>query len=195
MGVISGGSLCAGFNELPRGTNRQYNLLVIGDDYRTARVHVREMVEGEQFSSKRNGAFFGGYCDISWQPATDIAGRMIDVKANLDQEVVLKAESALRGGNPDVALTLLHRVPKPPASHAREIAVDAATRIKNWQVLSQLLETPCGTAEQVLFITALTQLGGLSAAETALSSFGEIEPALRKDLQEQISLKRMMSPQ
>jgi Calcineurin-like phosphoesterase len=50
MAVVSAGSLCAGSNELPRGVNRQYNLIVIEDDMRRARVHVREMAEGGQFS-------------------------------------------------------------------------------------------------------------------------------------------------
>ncbi|MGY4466578.1 hypothetical protein ACVWWK_002260 [Bradyrhizobium sp. LB9.1b] len=38
MAVVSAGSLCAGARELPRGVNRQYNLIVIEDDFLHGRV-------------------------------------------------------------------------------------------------------------------------------------------------------------
>ena len=60
MAVVSTGSLCAGTRELPRGVNRQYNLIVIEDDFSHARIHVREMGEGEQFTLKHNGEFLKG---------------------------------------------------------------------------------------------------------------------------------------
>ncbi|HVX83332.1 MAG TPA: metallophosphoesterase [Phycisphaerae bacterium] len=195
MGVISGGSLCAGFNELPRGTNRQYNVIVIGDDYAKARLHVREMVEGEQFSSKRNGAFTEGYCDISWQPPRDTAGRIIDAAANANREIVLKAEAALRGGCPHDALALLQDASKPPASYARDIAIQAATQAKDWRELLRILRTPSTIDEHVLVVTALTQIGHLTAAEKALSVINGITESLRKELTDQIFLKRMMSNQ
>ena len=58
MAVISAGSLCAGNKELPRGVNRQYNLIVIDNNFTHARVHVREMGDGEQFTRKRSGEFY-----------------------------------------------------------------------------------------------------------------------------------------
>ena len=50
MAVVSAGSLCAGGPDLPRGVNRQYNLLVFDDQLDKARVHVREMGDGLQFT-------------------------------------------------------------------------------------------------------------------------------------------------
>lgn len=65
MAVVGAGSLCAGANQLPRGENRQYNLIVIEDDFVSARIHAREMGEGDQFTQKRNGAFLKGFVDVT----------------------------------------------------------------------------------------------------------------------------------
>ncbi|MCY4150506.1 MAG: metallophosphoesterase, partial [Gammaproteobacteria bacterium] len=68
MAVVGAGSLCAGVGQLPRGQNRQYNLIVIEDEFDRARVHVREMGDGGQFTGKRSGAFLDGYAEVSWSP-------------------------------------------------------------------------------------------------------------------------------
>ena len=99
-----GGCQCGfalrGARELPRGVNRQYNVVVIGDDFRSARVHAREMVEGEQFSRKSNGAFLQGFVKLDWQPYTDAAGRL-DARVENERNATLSAERALRSGDPE----------------------------------------------------------------------------------------------
>ena len=78
MAVVGAGSLCAGARELPRGENRQYNLVVIDDNFLSGRVHVREMGDGEQFTRKRSGPFLNGFLEISWQPSNDSLGTALD---------------------------------------------------------------------------------------------------------------------
>ena len=43
LAVVSAGSLAAGRAELPRGVNRQYNLVELNDDLTGGRLHVREI--------------------------------------------------------------------------------------------------------------------------------------------------------
>lgn len=50
MVVVSAGTLCADGDDLPIGTNRQYNVIEISDDMRGGRVHVREMRPGDNFA-------------------------------------------------------------------------------------------------------------------------------------------------
>ena len=40
MAVVSSGSLCAGARDLPRGVNRQYNVIVVSDDYSARLIRV-----------------------------------------------------------------------------------------------------------------------------------------------------------
>ena len=59
MAVVSAGSLCAGARDLPRGVNRQYNIVGVSDDYSEAEVHVREMTRGNHFAPSGGASVFG----------------------------------------------------------------------------------------------------------------------------------------
>ena len=107
MAVVSAGSLCAGFRELPRGVNRQYNLVVINDDYSGARLHVREMVEGGHFTRASRQGFLQGYNEIVWQVPLDAAGRKVDVAQQNERRAIEHAERALGSGDWKAALTAI----------------------------------------------------------------------------------------
>jgi predicted MPP superfamily phosphohydrolase len=192
MAVVSAGSLCAGYKELPRGVNRQYNLIVIEDDMRRARVHAREMAEGGQFTRKNSGAFTQGFVELNWEPTTDAMGRAIDAVEQNRRHAVLKADEALHSGHPDVAIELLQGVELLPASHARRVATQAALMLSDWAMLIMILNNPCSTEEAILLISALIRTNNLDRAATILDAYRDIDAATRREVEEQIATKRMM---
>lgn len=192
MAVISAGSLCAGSKELPRGVNRQYNVVVIEDDFRRARVHVREAVEGEQFSRKTNGGFPEGYAEVSWQAPSDVMGREINTSLENARRAVLQAEDALNSGDPREALKLLCDVELAPDSYARKIAIKAASNLDDPQLMATTIKTPYSEEETILLIFALLRIGDLDGAGTLLNSWPEIDSATRKEIEGRIANKKAM---
>lgn len=192
MGVVSAGSLCAGARELPRGVNRQYNLIVIDDALRRARVYVREMADGEQFGAKRNGAFLRGFSELTWQMATDIAGRPLDAAKANGRASTIQAEEALRAGRVDSAIALLRHIDLPPGSYQRKLAIDAFQRGGDWKSLSLAIGSPETIEEAVFLITALINLEQLDKAASVLEEAADLDVTTRKDLEAQISTKKMM---
>ena len=190
MAVVSAGSLCAGSNELPRGVNRQYNLIVIDDDFRRGRVHVREMVEGGQFTRKTNGPFMLGHVDLNWQPSVDAVGRPLRTDADNEWRSVLAAEDALKSGNPKEALRLLAGVDKGVGSHARRIALEAMLACCDWEAIETEFSDPKGTDEAVAAVVALTNNGKLEEATLILRrERSHIEQSIYEDLEGRISAK------
>lgn len=195
MAVISSGSLCAGSKQLPRGINRQYNVIVVEDDLLHARIHVREMAEGEQFSRKSNGAFWQGFIRLSWKGGTDAMGRMVDTCKENARHTILQAEDALHSGDAQRAIDLLMRAESLPSSHARRVAIEAAIKLQNWGLLSELITQPHSTEEAVLLVSALIRIGSLDRATAILTSNPAIDDAMRRELEGQIETKRMMRAQ
>lgn len=192
MAVVSAGSLCAGYRELPRGVNRQYNLVVIEDDMRHARVHVREMGEGEQFSRKSNGTFLQGFVEVGWKSNTDVMGREIKASEENSRRVILQAEDALHTGHARKAIELLQGIELSQSSYARSIVIQAALKLEDWPLLTTILAEPKSTEEAVLLVSALIRTDALDPAATTLSGLRDIDAATRKELEAQIETKRMM---
>lgn len=192
MAVVSAGSLCAGSNELPRGVNRQYNLVVIEDGFHRARVHVREMVEGEQFSRKSNGPFGQGFIELTFPAKTDAMGREIDVEQENVRRLILQADEELHLGNPGNAIDLLQSIDLSRASHARNIAIDSALKLYDWVLLVTLIDKPQSTEEAVLLVSGLIHTDALAQAADVLRGRPEIAPATRNDLEDQIEMKRIV---
>lgn len=192
MAVVSAGSLCAGARELPRGTNRQYNLIVIEDDFLHARVHVREMGEGEQFTRKRNGAFVEGFVEVSWQPLTDIMGRTFSAQADNVRRAVISAENALRDGRPQDAVQALGDADLSSAPHARRLMIDALLALRDWPALTAILRSPSGVEETVILISALVDSDNLDDAQAQLNAATEVDAATRAGLQDRITTRRLM---
>lgn len=191
MAVVSAGSLCAGARELPRGVNRQYNLIVVDDEFSSARVHVREMAEGLQFASKRAGAFSQGYVDVAWQGNTNYLDQTIDIDARNDSRSIFAAEDALRGDDPGRALDILGDIPSQRGGHARVIAIQAGLKLGDWPRLIELIGSPQNIEESVWLVTAYMNAGDLDKAESYLDS-SEIDHATRQALITQIQSKRIL---
>jgi len=192
MAVVSAGSLCAGSRELPRGVNRQYNLIVINDDYRSGRVHVREMAEGSQFTRKNSGAFSQGYVDIGWQANIDLAGRVINADSRNERRAILAAEDILHSGDPGQALFLLDGIELSRGSHARSIAVRAALALSDWPRLIGIIDEPQSPEEGIWLVTALAKTGDPDRAKALLDRQTDIDPATRRELDTQIATARLL---
>lgn len=191
MAIVGAGSLCAGTRELPRGVNRQYNLIVIDEDFLSARVHVREMVEGEQFTRKRNGVFSEGFVRVNWQPTTDIMGRRIDAQAENERRAIVNAEEALNDGRPYDVIEVLKDVDISSELHARKLMIEALRIQKDWQKLIAILQNQYNIEETVILVSALVESNSLEDAQTILDSAAEIDRATRDALQNEIEIKKM----
>ncbi len=192
MPVVSAGSLCAGARQLPRGVNRQYNLIVVEDDFLTARVHVREMGDGGQFTRKSAGAFLSGFLEITWQPQTNVAGIRSDAHANNLRRTVEDAESALRAGDTRRALTLLGDSEVGALPHARKLKIAALMSEHDWDGLIRAINEPVTVEERVLLIEALIQTNQLKQAGLRLLEYHELDATTRTDLQDRLETKRIM---
>ncbi len=192
MAVVSAGSLCAGAREMPRGVNRQYNLIVIDDDFMCGRVHVREMAEGGQFTLKSNGAFSKGFVEISWQPPLDIMGRQIDTKAANARLATRKAEAALFDDKWHEVVQELRDVDLSFPSYARKLMIEALQKQEDWPRLSTFLENPGSIEEIVLLVSALIESNKLDDAETRLNATTELDATTRTVLLERLEAKRKL---
>jgi len=192
MAVVSAGSLCAGSKELPRGVNRQYNLIVIEDDLRHARVHVRELGEGGQFARKINSAFPSSYVELGWQAALDKMGREIDAKAENIKRATLKAEEALNRREYRDVLEILRDFELEPDSFARKIVADALVALKDWNIVATYIQEAHGITEEILVVTSLINRGLIEQAKKALSECKSIDAVTAQGLKESIDLRQII---
>ena len=192
MAVVSAGSLCAGVGEMPRGVNRQYNIIVIENDFIHARIHVREMAEGEQFTRKRNGAFLEGFVEVSWQPSIDLMGRQRDPQEDNGRRATIAAEKALRDGRPDDAVQALSGVDVSSSSYARKLMIDALVLQRDWPRLTVVLQNPSTVEEIITLVSALVETHQFDDAQTRLDAATEVDTATRSALQGKLEAKQMM---
>lgn len=192
MAIVGAGSLCAGTKELPRGENRQYNLLVIEDDFLSGRVHVREMGDGGQFTRKRNGPFLHGYLETSWQPPTHPGGPILNSRAQNTRSAIDNAERALKQHRPSDAIACLAHLDITALPYARQIMISALASLEDWDRLVNFLRPPTTVEENVILVTALIERGDMVEAEATLEGICDLDPATRRDLQERLTLKRMV---
>lgn len=165
---------------------------VIEDDFRRARVHAREMVEGEQFTRKNNGAFAEGFIELGWQASTDAAGHPIDPQHENIRRATLLAEDALRASDPRRALSLLDAMPLTAGTHARRIAVQAALDIDDPSLIVKTIDQPSSIEEAITLIPALIRTNQPDRAAAVLENFSDIDPAIRNELKGKIEIKRAM---
>ena len=192
MAIVSAGSLCAGARELPRGANRQYNLIVVEDDFLNARVHVREMGEGDQFTRKCNGPFLEGFAQVSWQPQTDVMERPIEVSRKNMQRATRLAEKALHDGKPKDAVKALEEVQFMDEPFARKLMIDAVSALRDWTKMHIILQNPGTVGEIVLLIFSLMEANKLDEAQGQLDIATQVDDTTRSDLQAQINIKRAL---
>ena len=192
MAVVSAASLCAGSNQLPRGVNRQYNLIVVEDDFLSARVHVRELGDGEQFTRKRTGAFLDGFVEVSWQPQTNMMGTAYDPQESNVRRALEDAEVALKIGRASEALETLRGVDIDSQPYARKLKIEALTAEGRWLHLMGAIGEPVNVDERVLLISALVNADHIEDAQRRLDEESAIDPTTQRSLQERLDARRMM---
>lgn len=170
MGISSAGSLCAGARELPVGTSREYNVVVIDDTYTSARVHVREMTQGNHFGKCGRGVFrMDGFVELHWQRPAGRAGSAPLDKQKFTASTVLLAEEALHNNRADEALNLLEKIQIPLAGHARNLFIEAARKTASYQKIITLLVPPQSIAEYIELFNAMLKERQINEAESLLS--------------------------
>ena len=197
MAIVGAGSLCAGAKELPRGENRQYNLIIIEDDFLHGRIHVREMGDGEQFTRKRSGIFLDGFVDISWQAASNSIQIGSNASENNIRTAIDRAELALKESRPSEAIGFLSKIDIGTQPYAKRIKMEALLALQAWCELVGMLESarttePLTTEEVVILVTALIECGHIDKATAMLSTANDLDVGTQKSLRERLEIKRMI---
>ena len=192
MAVVSAGSLCAGAKELPRGQDRQYNVIVFDDDLKSARVHAREMANGGQFAKKTNGAFSEGFVRLKWSEKLDVMGRLVNVNDLNSRSAILRADEALHSNDAEGAIEALNSIKLEPNSHARNIAIQAGRKLARWDYLVKVIGVPSSAEEAVILISSLIKSDQIDAAEESLKKFTMVDLGTRRGLEEKIAIKKVI---
>lgn len=198
MAVASAGSLCAGARELPVGARRGYSLIEIGDDYESARVHVRDMAYANLFL-RANLSIFGGrsYVDLRWTTPIDAGGRPEDPIHAKRSSVLLKAETALRQNNdPYDALRLLDTIDADTTPFSRQLKLSAVQAIGESDRILELVRQPQTIEELVVGVDIYLNAARLDEASALLRAHGErlqLPSGVRTDLERRIELMQRIS--
>lgn len=173
MAVISAGSLCAGADDLPVGTHRQYNMLEIDRDFRSVRNHVRAMNVANLFSRAQLAEFGGAsYFDLSWTTPRNAVGEVVDVQSARERSLIDEAESAVMEGDAGQAVEILKSLDGlPPGSHQRQLFLKAAMDAQDWQGIVDTTDPPATIEELVQRFSAFCRLREFEGAIGALDRF------------------------
>ena len=173
MAVVSAGSLCAGTKELPRGINRQYNVIVISDDYSEAKVHVREVTRGNHFAASTVASgYSNGVARMHLTGAAIVRNGKVEMERERRNKLIIEAERSLRAGHPDVALKMLESVDWRDEPYGRSLMIQAAEQSEHWEMLTIALGNPKTANERIKLIEALSRVGRTSDALVKLQEPG-----------------------
>ena len=196
MAVVSAGSLCAGARELPRGVDRQYNLVVLDDERTSARVVVRQMSEGGHFARKADGRFAAdGGISLRWKRPLDLGGRPLDSGSLRLRRAIESAERLRADAKPSDALDALSGLEFPPSSYQRSLAIALASDCDRPDRMLQIIDVPGNAEELVHFVMASIRERKPAQAEEALtkSIALELAPSVMSDLQNRITTFRALN--
>lgn len=193
MAVVSAGSLCAGPIDLPTGVNRQYNVLELADDFRSVRVHVREMAIATVFAPSLRADLGGkGYVDMDIAaPLSPIAPTRFRADA-----VVVEAEELLKSGDAAAALGALLSLDLSALSYARTLALKAAADAQDWTRFIKIAVPPQTIEELIQASKALALLGRFDDASAALDAYSVtlgLDSASEADVRRFVTAKRAMA--
>ena len=174
LAVLSAGSLAAGQAELPRGVNRQYNLVELREDLTGARLHVREIEVGA-FGPRRLNTFGGrSYSNITWQQPPSIVGTTIDGQRLNQNMIVNQAEAAYVAGDDKDVLVLLRPMTLTLDEYGRGLLAQAANRAEYWEVIVDDLSPPVSIGEIALIVEAAVRIGDFDLARSTVRQHGDI---------------------
>ena len=197
MAVVSAGSLCAGANDLPVGTHRQYNILEIAEDFCSVRTHVRAMTVANLFSRSQLVEFGGAsYFDLNWEPPKNAVGGAIDVRARRTHVLIDKAEIAAKSGYPARAVAILKSLGElEPGSYERQLCLSAAVDAQDWHGIVNIANPPVTIEELVQRFEAYCRLRDPGGAIDTLNRFARslhLPGPLESDLRARASAQEAM---
>ena len=196
MAVVSAGSLCAGARDLPRGVNRQYNIVGVSDDYSEAEVHVREMTRGNHFAPSGGASVFGNaLVRMRLSPAEATGGTPVDIDRARRRKLILEAESHLRGDRPTEAFGILWGVDYRDEPYGRRLVIQAAEQSEQWNELAIVLSDPATGDERIQLVEALIRVGRIEDALAHLRkpSGPPLAEHVRRELRERLERLAAMS--
>jgi tetratricopeptide (TPR) repeat protein len=195
MALVSAGSLCAGRKDLPKGYNRQYNILEIREDMSSVRVHVRDMSVANLFVKGRFNDLGGvSFVDMKWELPKNKVGRTVDLKKVQIQNKIMEAEHALKNDNSELAIEILSSVELFTNSYQRNIFIEAAEKARKWNTLIARI-TPTNPVELESIINAYQQLKDFEGALNALQRFSKIvsmPPANENEFKKSIEINKQI---
>ena len=173
MAVVGAGSLCAGADDLPVGTHRQYNVLEIAEDFCSVRTHVRAMTVSNLFSRSQLAEFGGAsYFDLTWEPLRNAVGDAVDVVARRRGALVEEAEEAVKSGEATRAIAILKSLGElEPGSYERHLCLGAAVDAQDWRTIVEITNPPATIEELVQRFDAYCRLRDAGGAIDALNRF------------------------
>ena len=189
MAIVSAGSLCAGLKELPRGVDRQYNVVVIPDDYSEVRVHVREMTKGNHFvASAGVSRFDNGMVRMRLRPVNSEAAVSPMPDERRDSKLILEAEVELRSGRAEKALEMLESITSENDPYGRRLLIQAAEKLERWDKLAVILDPPQTADERVRLVEALARSGRVDEAVRRLEQEGgpNLAPHVEREMKKRL---------
>lgn len=194
MAISSTGSLCAGSKELPKGTNREYNIVVISDDYKSASIHVREMLQGNHFGKSGRGMFrMDGYVKLTWDLPALVSKSGESAQKSFDNQLIIQAESAFKSSEFSTAISILESLAKPIPNYAKKLLIDSAKEAYRWDLIISTIKPPYSLDDCVALFTAYMETNEFNLAADLLNSpEAKISESLKKDLFEQLTVKKLL---
>lgn len=170
MIVISAGSLCAGSSDLPTGFKRQYNLIEISPDYKSARIHVREMHIRDVFGQGRLPSLGSkSYIDTSWDPPpTSICFSTASSYARLN--LIEKVEKAYFSGEYPEVIELIINNSGVLGEYGKKLLINSLFKTESWIDLVKFISDPQTIEEFGYLLKACTALKDWSLGEKIIKS-------------------------
>lgn len=169
MAILGTGALCAGGPELPNGSHRQYSIIEINDDLRSAQVHVREVMDSDMFGPAALAALGRrSSMEVTWDPPTTPLGEAIDTAGRAMALAIGEAERLLKAKNHDGAIAKLWPLKDRLSGYGRRLLLQAAADARDFSSLTLLTENPASIEELILGVDARIRSGGAGSARVLL---------------------------
>ncbi|MDC7743411.1 metallophosphoesterase family protein [Rhizobium binxianense] len=190
MCLVSAGSLCASWHDLPRGTDRQYNIVRIEPNFERGTLHVREMAEGSQFVPCSRGRFLWGMVPLAWSPRVNAVGGTAALADKELRDLTIEVEEANKKGQQSPAtIELLQRQPG-VKTYPRKVLLQALQLAENWQAIWEVYWPSDQVEEIVMAAEAAYQMSDLGKLDLVLAS-GKLPEIFRGDFGTRRNLLKM----
>lgn len=190
MCLVSAGSLCAGWNDLPRGTDRQYNIVRIAPGFEEGTLHVREMAEGSQFVPRTRGRFLEGMVPLNWSPRVNVVGQSVAFNESKLRELATNADEMNRRGKTFSEIDSLLALRPEPKTFPRKALLQALRIAERWSALWNYFWPSDDIDEVLMCAEAAYQMSDIAKLDAVLIS-GKLPSAYREDFETRRNLLKL----